>query len=264
MSLFEFELIPVEHIEPWDEGETSSLSWFALTLGTFHMTLGSEHGELFRYSPSVLDEAAGEGPYPTYQIAAFAGDILGAARAGIEPLPTFLEDLLQNESAFWTLESAGQDDASDNDRSYVAWRWLGERSPSTSYLVAHPRLWFVRVADEIWIQWDNRDRMIDGRPMWTATHGKYVLSLATFVAECRAFASRLLQEMDDRLLAIESGTAVPACAVSLPALRAEHETWRAELAAYFEHCEPDFTWSEVEQAIRSLAADHGVVVRTDH
>ena len=40
IDLFEFELKKIEDIEPWGAPEKPSLSWFALTDGTFRVEVG--------------------------------------------------------------------------------------------------------------------------------------------------------------------------------------------------------------------------------
>ena len=45
---------------------------------------------------------------------------------------------------------------------HSTYRWLGERSVWLNYLSFFPDMWFVRVGNEVWIQWDNVDKKFEG------------------------------------------------------------------------------------------------------
>lgn len=259
MALFEFELTPVENIPPWGETGSESLNWFALTTGVFRIPAGEQ--VLFRYSDEILSHWGETTRDADYVIAAFARDILGSVAPGAAPLPESIARLasdwdlltrLRNQSA------ADQDDDAAKDLYYTAWRWLGERSPWTSYLVASPDITFVRIGDDVHMHWDNRERLVDGVPVWTAPHGVHVLPVESFLEESRDFVTRLLAAMDERIAEIEAGTLRPRVEVSVASLRQQHESWRAEYAAYFNECEPDIPWNETEDALRTIAQKSGI------
>lgn len=256
MALFEFERWPVERIAPWGEPGSQTLSWFALSYGNFRVRVGSEI--LFRYSPELLSRWGGDEPYADYQVAAFARDILGSAAAGAARLPQGIECFAAQWDAVVAVLSAG---CTDKCRRYASERWVGERSPSMSYLVACPSFSFVRVGDDVFIHWDNRACTVDGFQVWTATKGAYSMPVAAFRAECRNFADRLLGAMTARIADIEAGRAVPQVAVDVAALREQDETWRKEfestLAATYE---PEIPWEEVEDAMASIARERGIVL----
>lgn len=197
--LFDFELTPVASIAPWGPPEAPRLDWFALTHGRFRIAACGR---------TLLDD--------TYQVAAFARDLLATVRAAIAPLPPFVEQLARDWSALAALDAAAPDD-------YDAWRWLGERSPWFSYLASPPRLSFVRIGDAI--------RVADDCS----------LPLETFVAECRSLRDRLLAAMEPRLTS--------------DTLRAQHAEWQREFDAYFAgEYEPDVPWSVAEAALRAISA----------
>jgi hypothetical protein len=271
MALFEFDLCPVEDLTPWGEPGRQSLSWFALTYGIFRVVVGEQI--LFRYTPDLLsrwrEQARDAGcedtgrPDADYQIAAFARDILGSVAAGVAPLPHLVESLAADWELLTQLErqprESGEEDSEDaDDRHYAAWRWLGERSPWTSYLVAQPRLSFVRIGDEVRIHWDNRDRVIEGIPVWTAQHGVHALPVEVFLSECRSFADRLLDEMDGRISRIEAGAARPQVGVDIPSLREQQDSWRKELMSCFNASNPDIAWERTETALRAIATSRGI------
>jgi hypothetical protein len=262
MPLFEFELLPVEEIAPWGEPGKPSLSWFALSYGIFRMVVGEQ--TLFRYTPEILAHWGSHDPRQRdvhHEIAEFAREMFDCVAAAIAPLPPFFEAL----AADWTLlrrleefSRRGEKASKDDDRYYTAWRWLGERSPSTSYLIAYPEISFLRVGSEVRLGWDNTRRLVDGITVWTAGSGVLAFSVDAFVAECEDFAERLLKAMESRITDIEAGRCHPQTAVDIASLRQQQETWRALFAAAFYEHEPDLPWDEAEAALRAIAGEMGV------
>ena len=252
MALFQFELAPVEEIVPWGEPGNLSLSWFALTDGRFTISAGDQ--TLFEYKDEVVSDLSVRDPRADYQVAAFARDVLGAVSAAVAPLPPLFEALVRDESSLRLLREHEQ----AGDTSYAAFRWLGERSPWMSYLVANPRFWFARVRDEVWTQWDNVGLEMDGVQPWTATRGVFRLPLNRFVSECEEFAESLLSAMDRRIAQIETREARPQVDVDVASLRQQHGEWKTEFGSYFRQYEPDISWPEAEVAVRKLAGELGV------
>jgi hypothetical protein len=264
MSLFEFELFPVESIKPWGTPGGRELSWFALSEGVFRIPVGDD--VLFRYSPALLSHRRIEGDSPQrdadYQVAAFARDTLGSVAAGTARLPPLFEHLaidpelrgrLRRRSTDWAARS--KEDAA---RSYAAWRWLGERSPWMGYLSACPDFSFTRVGDHVHIAWDNTQAEIDGLRAWSADLGVHVVPLGDFLAECRDFADRLLANMEARLTTVETGAARTQIPVSIDDLRRQHATWKREFESYFREHHPDVAWPDAEAALRDIAREAAV------
>lgn len=251
MPLFEFELAPVEDVSPSDEPGQSPVSWFDLTYGTFWMPVGAD--TLFQYTPEVNAHWGVRSSFADYQVAAFARDMLSAAAAGLAPLPALMERLATDWNSLSALERSlrGRDD----DDSYAAMRWLGERSPRTDYLVESPRIFFLRVGEQIRVHWDNEDRVTEGIPVWSATRGIFALSVEAFADECRSFRDRLLLAMSARLDAIDTGRVKLQANVDPTSLRQQHDTWRRELATYTDRAHrPDVAWEDAENALRRLSA----------
>jgi hypothetical protein len=251
MPLFEFELAPVEDVAPWGEAENLSLSWFALTDGRFHLNAGSH--VLFRYTPAILAHWNGGTRDAEYQVAALARDFLGTAAAAVAPLPNAVEQLARNWDELERLREACES-GDDADESDAAWRWLGERSPWTSYLVQSPRIVLVRIGDDVRIHWDNRACVVDGIQVWEAVKGFHAIAVEEFLRECRDFARRLVEAMDERIRAIELGTVRTQVPVAVTSLREQHEIWRAEFESYFREYTPDIPWVKAESALGALAA----------
>lgn len=219
MALFEFELARVEDIQPWGPPDDLKLSWFLLTDGRFHMPVADQ--VLFEYSPEIeahwgrsFDQVAQDPRFAravNYQIAAFARTMLEVASPAAARLPLRFERLASRWDALWELRDDDTDRESDQavERWAAAWRWLGERSPCTSYLTASPKLHFVRVGEEVHLHWDNREKTIDGIPVWSASVGVLAMPTMAFIRECRDLADRLLDGMARRIALIQAESARP-------------------------------------------------------
>lgn len=256
MALIEFELARVEDIPPWGKPGEQSLSWIALTDGRFHMVVGEQ--VLFRYTDEILSHWGESERDVGYPVAAFARDILGSVAAAVAPLPPRIERLASDWQLLTELMKPNESVRATDDLWHNASRWLGERSPWTSYLVACPSIQFVRVVDEIRIHWDNRNLSIDGIPVWTAQQGVQVMAIEAFLEETGDFSRRLFSAMHDRMAGIENGTMKPQIEVSTNSLRQQHETWRAEFASYFGDYQPDIPWQETEKSLLVIAKKKGL------
>lgn len=259
MALFEFELQPVETIIPWDSEDGPHLSWFALTYGLFSMNVGDQ--TLFEYTDAIQRRWNCGSARADYQVAAFARDLVGCAGAAIAPLPARFENLARRwpdlDRAQRVSASSTQGDA-EADLQWSAWRWLAERTPDTGYLVGAPEVHFVRVDNQVRILWDNRAKMSDGIPIWTAEIGMYELPVESYVQECASFIDGLLSNMSRRIDSIESGLAKAQAAVDPEKLREQQDAWEKELRSYLEEREPEIPWSEAERAMETHARAIGL------
>jgi len=255
MALYEFELLPVEQITPWGEPGNFSLSWFALTLGVFRMRADDQ--VLFRYTDQIREHWGGTFQDADYQLAAFVREMLGSVPSAMAPLPPLIERLASDWELLTLLVNSS--DGAQSDRSYSAWRWLGERSPWTSYLAEYPRLSFLRVGDQVRVCWDNTQRSVDGISVWTAQRGVHAMTVEDFLSESRSFASRLCDAMALRIDQIEAGTARAQIVLDVASLRRQHEEMREEFeSALNREYIPDIPWDEAETALREEAAALGI------
>lgn len=214
----------------------------AATTWTSSAAIDEVRAALARLPPSRGPRVDARGPHRLtgtvdYQVAAIARDVLDAAQHGTEHLPDSMLDFVRDPAAVGDLllHTAG----ASGDACYNAWRWLGQRSISALYFRAYPLVWFVRLDDHVCVRWDNRDRLVDGIPVWTATRGEFALPVDAFVRECTDFKDRLPRAMEGRIDGIDSGDAPATIPLDLPSLRQQHETWRNEFAGDLRPLGPD-------------------------
>jgi hypothetical protein len=254
MSLFEFELYPIESIFPWGEEPNLSLSWFALTDGVLRINAGNH--VLFRYSRDMIHNWEMKVNDADYQIAAFARDFIGCFKAAITPIPEFLQPLAWDWNKLRDLLIK----SNDHDASYEAFRWLGERSPFTSYLTESPEISFIRKENEIIVGWDNRHCLIDGLPVWESQFGTFVISVDEFISECLSFTDRLLAEMKNRIMLLESGSVKAQIPLNSEDLFRQQDSWFEEFSEYFDRqYEPDVSWYETKTAIELIVKDFNTI-----
>ncbi len=265
---------------PWrgKDGGSLSLSLYALTDGHFRISVGEEM--LLRYTPAIIWRWGLSNEHADYQVACFVRDVLESVAAVTSPLPVFFENIVRDESIFRQLRKAGELHSHEkipsgviaelevektNDalmqEHYNAFRWLGERSVWLNYLSFFPDMWFVRVGNEVWIQWDNVDKKFEGIDVWTARRGTYSFSVQTFLAECHSLSERLLSVMESRIVSIENGSARAQIPLDTSSLRKQLFEFKNEfeksLSAKYQS---DIDWQEAEKAMREKAARGGITL----
>lgn len=277
--LFQFELVPVENIKPWRGSDGSlSLSLYALTDGHFRISVGKE--ALLRYTPVIVSRWGLSNEDADYQVACFARDVFDSVPAVTSPIPTFFENIVRHEAIFHQLRKfdgrhspekvparvIAQLEVEKANRDfkqihYNAFRWLGERSIFLNYLKSCPDIWFVRVGNEVWIQWDNVDKKFEGFDVWTAQRGTYSISVQAFLAECHSLSERLLSAMESRIESIENGSARTRIPLETASLRNQLSVFKNEfeksLSAKYQ---PDIDWEESEKAMRDIALESGITL----
>jgi hypothetical protein len=218
----DFRLRALGEIAPWHDagGSNPHLGWFGLTDGWYWIALGEV--ELFRYSRTILDkwnqEAGGEQwlarmgglPYVDYHVAQLWSDLLAFLPDVLAPVPPRLAQALANGAwARWehqaevALEEAmGIAILTKSEvisLLYEAGRWLGKRTLDSGYLVSGPNVHCWSDGAEVHIQWDNRDRTLDGLPAWEATAGQLAMPPAAFRKAISDFNTRFMRRMADRV-----------------------------------------------------------------
>lgn len=224
---FDFRLRPLREIAPWHDADGSNphLGWFGLTDGWYWIKVGEV--ELFRYSRAILDkkaqEAGGESwfarkgglPYVDYQVAQLWSDLLWFLPDVLAPIPPRLSFALA--SGAWTqwereakaavMEALPEREA--NSLLYDATRWLGKRILDSAYLVSGPSICCWSDGAQVHVQWDNRDCMLDGLPLWEAPTGHHTLPPAAFHDAISNFNERFMRRMADRVAIAQGEWARP-------------------------------------------------------
>jgi hypothetical protein len=275
--LFQFELAPVENIEPWgdNDGGSLSLSLYALTKGHFRISVGNE--VLLQYTPEIISRLGLLKENAEYQVACFACDVLASVSAVVSPLPTFFENVVRDEALLRQLRKSSTKHSYEQvpagvineleviernrdfkERQYNAFRWLGERSLWLNYLTVCPDLWFVRVGNEVWIQWDNVDRKFEGIDVWTARRGTYAISVQAFLAECHSFSERVIAAMESRIVSLENGFVRAQIPLDTTSLRDQLLNFEGEFETSLSaRYKPEVDWEESEKAIRNIVLKSG-------
>lgn len=217
MSLFEFALAPLNAIEPWGNPPELALHWFGLSDGTYHIDLGDTR---------LLEYAAREGGsrFVEYELARIHEDILAMLPDVLEPIPASVTRHVVEGGLGSTLRrlrkrwEALKETESSLD---IALDALGSRLLDTGYLQPNAAIWIWSYGEKVVIEWDNRDRLIDGKPAWTALQGRQELALDEFVEEVRDFHCRLMAAMDVRIREVGANWTRPDVTIDVVQLAAE-------------------------------------------
>lgn len=251
--LFDFTLLPIAKIQPWGQPGNFSLHWFGLTDGHYWIEVGES--KLFEYSEDA--QAAGVGRYCEYQVVRLHEDLLEMLPHIIEPVPDALTQYLSGNTAIeWRAAFAAwcdrNNDHLDTDRFYqvmdAATMWSGARRLDSGYLSPSANIVIWSDLENVYVEWDNRDRLFQGKPAWSALRGRYQIPRAEFITEVRTFNERLMGQMSDRVREVLAGAIAPNINIDMPALAREHEHRSRELERALSR-QPQTDWKCVEAAI---------------
>ena len=129
----------------------------------------------------------------------------------------------------WT-QLREDEDEEDEDGSYAATKWWFQRQLDTRYLVEGPYIWVWNDGTHIHLVWDNRERLLEGVPLWTATTGEVLIPVAEFLEEVITFDTRLIKAMANRVSAAREHWAQPSNQEAVRGLSKE-QLQRAEVLA---------------------------------
>lgn len=281
--LFQFRLRPIDDIAPW--GPEPHLHWFGLTDGWYWLDTGE--AELFRYDQALVETFRHETwaahtpsellPYVDYQVVRLWEDVLDILPEMLEPIPPRLAHLLEPGGpwAVWEQRATTATEAAPSKSEMwcpldAACGWWWRRHLDSLYLVSGPSIWFWCDGADIHIRWDNRKRILDDLPAWTARIGQCVLPIKAFLDEVRSFDSRFIQAMEQRVMEVQEGWARPEIAINVGALVQEQQVrtqWlNRRLDAASKRQPTD--WDAVYQAIARIeelpAFDQAVAIRLAH
>jgi Family of unknown function (DUF5984) len=260
--LFQFELRPIDQIQPWGEPEDPNLHWFGLTDGLYWIQAG-EH-RLFEYS-SIAQAHSGVPPFCEYQVVRLYEDVIDLAPYALEPVPEELQRYIAlDESKPWDYyltkwcESADTSRASEDSMNILdeALPWMGRRTLDSAYLAPSTNIVFWSNQESVHIQWDNRDRLLHDCQAWSAQVGSWRLSRMEFVDEVRSFHDRLMEQMEKRVSQVAAGALAEAVRVDPESLRREQDTRSQSIERNLGQPVPPTDWPSVIAAVRSLEARH--------
>lgn len=267
MPLIDFELCPLVDITPWGRPEDPTdrhLSWFGLTYGWYSLDVKS--ARLFQYTPELMghldwpqDPRSRQADWTDYQVVRLYEDLLDMLPDILAEVPDEMHALISTAErrADWT-RSLERYEEQDGDTAQIdrlfepATRWAGLRQLDAGYLVDAPRIWLWRHRDQVHLQWDNRTRVTDNIPRWTATHGTTTMPVDDFLAEIGSFHDRLMAAMTERVHTITHRNPLRDIAIDIPRLNAEHIERQRSLTTALSTPPQPIDWAEVIAANRAL------------
>lgn len=226
--LFNFTLVPVDEVQPWGYPGSLSLSWFALTDGQYWIETGKS--TLFEYSEQA--QAAGAPRYCSYQVVRLYEDLMKMLPYILEPVPSQLVQYITGDSGIaWYEAYATWCDLNDGhyapDRFWeiidASTAWMENRTLDSAYLSPSANIVIWSDSANVYFEWDNRTRVFNDLPAWSALRGKYQLARDECMAEIQSFHLRLMEQMSKRVEWALSGAFPAEINIDLPSLAREHE-----------------------------------------
>jgi hypothetical protein len=226
--LFNFELAPLQVVQPWGEPGNLHLHWFGLTDGRYWVQAGD--ATLFEYSEFVLERLGGS-RYCDYQVARLYEDVLEMTPHVLEPLPAELVPYISGHSgrawaltaSAWREACAERADEADWDIVDASGTWIGNRTLDSGYLSPSASIHMWSDDSFVHIEWDNREKRVGSAHAWSALCGSYRLPRSDFVHEVQSFHARLMDEMGARVERVAAGDLPVQVQVDLSSLQREHE-----------------------------------------
>jgi len=256
--LFNFSLVPLPDIRPWGEPGDHHLSWFGMTDAQYWIEAGDN--VLLQYSDEVRLKP-GATKYCDYQVARLHEDLMAMVPFVLEPVPASLIPYVAGDRrvdwwerrARWLkkcFDQLGDDRCHEVADASIG--WLGSRTLDSLHLrpSANIRIW----SDEttVYLDWDNRDQLIEGVHAWSALHGRYRISRDQFVIEVRSFHERLMAQMTERVEQVVAGALPAQIRVDLHGLRREQAKRCSLVDSAFEALTPPSDWRRVQDALRQI------------
>jgi len=256
--LINFQLTPLKDVIPWGAPNNQSLSWFGLTDGQYWISVGET--SLFEYSEHAR---VGTRRYCDYQVIRLLEDILDMLPSIMEPVPPTLVQYLSGDSgkAWQTKLSSWSNEQFDVIDEDEYWRLAGlagslsyNRFLDSAYL--SPSASILMWSDEktVHIEWDNSEKIIDGKPAWSAWKGYFQIHREDFLREVGSFHFRLIEQMTSRVSQVVGGALSPDIRIDFPGLLSEHEQRQNAFNRALGNAVTT-SWDEVERAIKAISAD---------
>lgn len=212
--LFQFCLKPLpDLLKDWEAAQLdipNYLSgWFWLSYGWYWIQ--TPDGDLplnhcdFNKDSALPDDFE---PHLDYQVARLLMDLEEIMPAVLEPLP--------EPFAGWVASGAWQDwrrhiQSFTSGENEPAWEvfaeaqlWWSRRHLDMGYLSAPPEIRFWRVGDTISMDWDTRDKRVQGVLCWVESHGRMEISVEQWLSEWSQFQHRIELAMRQCLSEVEA------------------------------------------------------------
>ena len=226
-TLFNFELTPLEQVQPWGEPGQHKLHWFGLTDGQYWIQAGP--ATLFEYSE--LAQTQGAPRYCNYRVVRLYEDLMDMIPSVVEPVPASLTAYLSGDVArAWETTylawrenpPVGLDEQRFWDITDGAGTWIGKRTLDTGYLSPSTKIRLWSDGQHVHIAWDNLLKLLNGSPAWSAGCGSFSLPLEEFISEAVSFHDRLMEQMGERVKRVVAGALPDSVHVNLAGLEREH------------------------------------------
>lgn len=250
--LFEFELTALDRVTPWGKPDDLNLHWFGLSDGSYWINAGE--AKLFEYSDAA--RAQGIPRFCDYQVVRLHEDLRDLAPLALEEVPSELRAFVALGVNPWPAwrdlpESLVADDE-HADLIDVGATWLGQRTLDSLYLSPPTNISMWSDSEHVHIQWDNRDRRLNGEPAWSATAGTHMLTREAFVEEVLSFHDRFMSAMDNRVKEVLAGGLSKSIRVDLGGLLREQRERTASVNRESLLASPGTGWARVSKAVARL------------
>lgn len=257
--LIDFELTPIEEIVPWGVPGDHSLAWFGLTEGRYWINAGVD--TLFEYNQRVRHNDADR--YCEYYVARIFEDVMNMLPGILDAVPQDLRRYLSGNSGrewikaceFWSEQNLDED---AGDEIWDTWECAGlllnNRLLETGYLSPSTSILLWSDETDVHIEWDNRDKFIDGVLAWSAISGSFHLPREKFVTEIKAFHVRLFEQMTSRIDQVAAGALHPDIQIDLPGVIAENERRQGAFAQALGQ-KGTTSWDEIRAAVFEISSD---------
>jgi Family of unknown function (DUF5984) len=215
--IFEFELDPIENVQPWGESPDKQIHWFALTQGIYRLKVGNDYllnytHEFISYLSKTYPQTHYQGTYVDYYVVRLWEDLIDLLPTILEPVPKDLQyffesDYLIHENWFekvddWHDKTELKKNLNDDELWKIheaATYWIDNRHLDSNYLSPSAKIWFWADENDVIISWDNADIIVEGLQVWSATRGNFRINRDDFIAELQQFDKKLFAEMEKRV-----------------------------------------------------------------
>lgn len=254
LPLFDFQLRKIDQIQPWGAPENPKLHWFGLSDGHYWLNVGDHR--LFEYS-NIAQTTHGFPKHCDYQVVRLYEDVLEIAPYALEVVPPELRQFIALSAAVplghaWQAWCALPDTEQVMELLDEAGPWLGCRTLDSMYLKPSTNICMWSDAEQVHIQWDNRDKTVQDACVWSAEVGIFSLERECFVNEVRSFHTRFMEQMAERVEQVCNGGLPAGIHIDLDALVAEQRMRSQPIDRNLSQPPAPTMWPNVIAAIQQL------------